>query len=270
MAEGRNPTLGCGFGCVGARCGWVPPPRLVFPRRDPLIDAVGRTDNPCDRPARCPPCCKPTPKFRLPREKPECDINCYRQEQAEAKIQEYWEQRQKYLDRYCPCPPPQCEIEILDPCKYPVAVEMPEDESPENVWRLKDQPCRTNIIAGFFNPNDNVPIEEMRRRRCDPFFKSCGPDGLAPYPCRGVINSPRQAWVSLAQEQRLCVPEDCEGSPYLDPDYLAQQQQIRDQMEQEKRLERDQKSMLTRSNQHPCCPEKFSQSPYCLCNKNFC
>jgi hypothetical protein len=36
------------WGCVPPS-GWVPPPPAI-PRRHPLIDTVGRTDDPCDRP----------------------------------------------------------------------------------------------------------------------------------------------------------------------------------------------------------------------------
>jgi len=282
MAEGRYQGSRCISRCAGAMCGYVPAPQLFFSRRDPLIDAVGRTDNPCDRPARCPPCCRPVPKFRLPKEHPVCDINNFREEQRASKIADYWEQVRKYQDAYCPkCPPP-IVIESLDPCNAPIGVEMPVERSPEATWFLKDQPCLTNIIAGFFNPDDNVPVEELRRRRCDPFYKACGGGGtgggqncMAPYPCRGVISSPKQAWVSLAQEQRLIPDESCEGSPYLEPEYLEAQQQLRDEMAAERKaqLAKERWEMLVRSGYkppEPCCTERFSQSPYCLCNDNFC
>lgn len=57
--EGYNPTFGCTSGCahIGNRM-WVPLPRSSYPRRDPLIDAYGWTDDPCERPARCGPCCR--------------------------------------------------------------------------------------------------------------------------------------------------------------------------------------------------------------------
>jgi len=276
MSEVIKSTLGCTSGCRSARCGYVPNPLLSFPRRDALVDAVGRTDNPCERPARCPDsCCKPIPKFRLPKEKPPCDINFYRKEQAESKLRDYYEQRQAYLDRYCPQPNP-IVIEHLIP-EIPIQVEIPANKSPYDTWFLKEMPWKTNILAGFFNPDDNKPIEEIRRRKCDPFYRECGGNCNIPYPCRGVINCPKMVRVNLAAEQRLCIAPGCEKSEYLKPEYLAEQQHLRDveALKRQQDAETKRWEMLERSGYsvpHPCCGEKLSQSPYCICNdnENFC
>jgi len=52
MPEGYSsrPTE-MAWGCLGdsPNKGWVPYPKEL-PRRHPLLDTVGRTDDPCDRP----------------------------------------------------------------------------------------------------------------------------------------------------------------------------------------------------------------------------
>jgi len=235
--EGWNPSLGCTVRCNGCRVGgWVPPPAGFYARRDPYIDAVGRMDNPCDRPKRCPPCCKPEPKFRPPQEKPICDLNDYREEQAEAKMMEQWEKQLKA----CPCactPTEHClEVECLDPNRQLLVDAQPETP-PEYIFRLREQPCKTDIIAGFFNPNDNKTPEQRDRERCDRFWRSCGPN-LRPYPCRGAISYPPQRWVSLAEEQRLCYPSICEGSQYIKPEFIRKQREDLEQKAQEEYLKR--------------------------------
>lgn len=66
-----------------------------------------------------------TPKFRRPKELPECNLDCYREEQQRAKQQEACEEYQKFMMECCPnrCPDPMV-IEPLDP-ENPIAVELP-------------------------------------------------------------------------------------------------------------------------------------------------
>lgn len=234
--EGYNPNLGCTVRCNGCRSGgWVAQPPNFYPRRDPYIDAVARTDNPCDRPGRYPPCCKPVPKFRLPQEKPICDLNDYREEQAAAKMREEWEKFQKLP---CNCTPPShcLEVECLDPNRQMYIDAQPEPP-PECIFRLREQPCKTDIIAGFFNPNDNKTPEQMDRERCDRYWRSCGPN-LPMYPCRGAISYPPQRWVSLAEERRDCYPSICEGSQYTKPEFLQQQRETMEQRAREEQMKR--------------------------------
>ncbi|ODN03998.1 hypothetical protein Ocin01_02635 [Orchesella cincta] len=54
------------WGCTSTP-GWVPYPKKI-PRRHPLIDAVGRIDDPCDRPVFQAPDWKPKPSFSAPKE----------------------------------------------------------------------------------------------------------------------------------------------------------------------------------------------------------
>lgn len=52
------------------------------------------------------------PKFRRPKELPECNLNCYRQEQQDAKMREAYEEFEKFRKQYFPTPEPevqQCE-----------------------------------------------------------------------------------------------------------------------------------------------------------------
>jgi len=236
--EGWNPSEGCTARCNSCRSGWVPFAWSsgIRPRRDPLIDAIGRTSDPCERPARHPPCCNPVPKFRLPQEKPICDINCYRREQYEAKMKEQCEELQKRVDQ-CYCYEPEMIIESLDPCR-PLIVQTPPQIPPEQRFHLRDQKCKTNLIAGFFNPDDNKTNEEREREKCDPNWMTCG-SNLKPYPCRGVIDYPIQRWVSEAEEARTCFRGGCEKSIYQKPEYIMKQRQLKlqRQMDQQYKMQ---------------------------------
>jgi len=268
--EGWNPSLGCTARCNGCRNGggWVALPPTYRARRDPYIDAVARMDNPCDRPARYPPCCKPVPKFRLPQEKPICDINNYRQEQAEAKMLEECEKYQRYQEQ-CNCTPlSHClQVENLDPNRQMILNPQPTPP-PECIFRLREQPCKTDIIAGFFNPDDNKTIEQRERERCDRFFRNCGPN-LRPYPCRGSIDYPRQRWVSLAEEQRTCYPSICEGSPYVSPEYIQKQEESLAKRAQEELLRRqieEQQQMEEWQKQNGACYPPGCPTGRCGCD----
>jgi len=265
MAFGRNPSLGCTAGCNFPRNGWVPLPSISFPRRDALIDAVNRMESPCDRPGRCPPCCKPVPKYGpVPESRPECNICDYREEQEEDRLKEQCEIQQKAMGDYFRGGPEGCEG------NNPI-VAMQLENTPQNVWSLKEVGCKTDIIAGFFNPNDNLTADELERKFCDPFYRNCGPDGLAPYPCRGVIKYPPQRMVSLAEENRQCLPEICQGSKFLKPEYLAERQEYANEINMKRQQEAAEKYQeILRTNgytyPHPCCPESLSQTPYCRFN----
>ncbi|CAL8080388.1 unnamed protein product [Orchesella dallaii] len=270
IMEGYNPTLGCSFGCPKTGRSWVPYPRSVYPRRDPLVDAVGRTDNPCDRPARCGPCCDPLPKYRRPRELPECNICCYQDEQQEAKRQEACEEYQDFVKNCCPPYCPDQIIEALDP-NHPIAVQLPDQTPIEDRCIMMELPCRTNIIAGFFNPDDNKTVDEKMRERCDRTYLSCGPN-LPLYPCRGVIDYPKIAWSTVGEEMNKCCNPICEDSKYCDPAFQQEQMALRRQREmaqrmeaQRQRMEEEARNRFFNPNQpHPCCAnEKFSQGPYC-------
>lgn len=271
--EGYDPTVGCATGCQTLSRGWVPFPRNFYPRRDALIDAFGRTSNPCERPARCGPCCEATPKFRLPKEQPACNLDCYREEQCRAKQQQRCEDYQKFVQNCCPPPPcPEMIIEPLDP-QNPIAIELEDGTPPEYQPVLRELPCRTNIIAGHFNPDDNKTPEDKLREACDRTYLSCGPN-LPLYPCRGVIQYPRRIWTTLADEQNTCAQLVCQGTKYCDPEYQEQQQELKRQrllqiqMEQQMELEAEmaKQQFFNPNTVDPCCADmKLSQTSYCNC-----
>jgi len=267
--EGYNPTLGCAAGCFSCS-GWTPYPKAPT-RRDALLDAVGRTDNPCERPSRNGPCCNPMPKFRRPREKPECDINCYRQEECESKQRDACEEYQRFVKHCCP-PQSGPIIEALSP-DHPVQVQYEEEVPPEQQYVLQEVQCRTNIIAGFFNPDDNKTVEQKLKEQCDQTYLSCGPN-LPMYPCRGVIQYPPLSWTRCSDEFNKCNKFICQGTKYCDPSYLEQQRQEMRRKECEKLMEAERSAMEEEFRNRyfnpnavdPCCAnQKLSLTPYCNC-----
>jgi len=270
--EGYNAAAGCGAGCRGCTT-WVPFPRTVT-RRDALLDAVGRTDNPCDRPSRCNPCCRPLPKYRRPMELPICDLNCYKEEQKEAKIRDCCE-KQAEFEKNC-CPPPCCDgmrVESLRPCDHPICVDAKEELPPEKQLIVQEVSCRTNIIAGFFNPDDNKTSEQKLKEQCDTTYLSCGPN-LPMYPCRGVIQYPPLAWTTVAKEMDKCGKIVCQGTKYCDPEFQKQLMEEKKKKDEQKRLEAERKQLEEEYKNNfynpktidPCCAnQQLSLSPYCNC-----
>jgi len=274
MAEGYNPTLGCGTGCRHCTT-WVPFPKAANIRRDPLLDAVGITDNPCERPSRNNPCCNPMPKFRRPRELPLCDINCYREEQRRAKQEAACEEQRLFRENCCP-PPASVGggmiVEALSP-DHPIHVEFPDEPPPEEQYILQEIACRTNIIAGYFNPDDNKTVEQKLKEQCDQTYLSCGPN-LPLYPCRGVIQYPPQVWTTVAKEMDKCGKLVCERTKYCDPAFQEQQIQEIMQRREKKRMQEEQKEVDEKFRSSfwnpkyvdPCCAnQKLSLTPWCNC-----
>lgn len=148
-----------------------------------------------------------------------------------------------------------------------------EDNSPENTWIMKELPCRTNIITGTFNPDDNkTPLEKLRDA-CDRTNCSCDA-GLPLYPCRGAINAPRRIWTTLAEEMRPCDQPICEGSKFCDPCYMKEQAELKRKRKQEileekRRIaeeEQAKEDFFNPRNEDPCCgPPKLSEMEYCNC-----
>lgn len=151
-----------------------------------------------------------------------------------------------------------------------------EQVPPEQQWFVKEVPCRTDIIAGYFNPDDNKTPAEKLKEACDMTYLACGPN-LPMYPCRGVIHYPPIRWTNAAEEANPCCQPVCQGTKYCDPEFQQQQLEEIRQKEWEKKVAAEQAAMeeeykrLSNSTVDPCCTynQKLSLTPYCNCGCDY-
>lgn len=148
-----------------------------------------------------------------------------------------------------------------------------EEVPPERQCILVERQCRTNIIAGFFNPDDNKSPDERLKEQCDCTYLSCSP-GLPMYPCRAIIQYPPQQWTTVGEEMNKCGKFFCKGSKYCDPKFMEHQLEMKRQKDLELKMHKEQeaaeeaarKEYFNPTRVHPCCTnQKLSMTAYCNC-----
>lgn len=258
--EGYNPSAFCTLtSCAQSKRSWVPAPGAVFPRRNALIDAYAITEDPCHPPGRCYPCRKPVPKFRMQRDFGGCDLKKFKCEQKEAQRQDCLQKWNRYYESLLPQP---ClEVGVLD-SSNPIQFET----DPPYTGRWKEIPCKTELTAGYFNPDDNKSPEKKRAERCDPAYVNCEPE-LPLYPCRGIINFPRLRWVTKEEEDRQCFPADCKKGPcsYLTPEYLHELKRKRERWARE-----DRQKVIDEMKREQDLHDKYLGCYACPCKSGRC
>jgi len=200
MAEGFNISTGKAWGCSNGG-GWVPYPRKI-PRRHPLLDAVGRIDDPCAPcPANNPPSYDPTPKYKPPREgypNNMCNLDDFR----DAKMEAESGNPPGAVTNINIAPGTPGEITLCVRPTFQTETIMADPPTIQNCCddareldTLKDE------VYKVIGPHEELEIGMKNWAKC---VSPCGAR-LRRYPCRGVIRSPRPEWTKMNREE-LCKP----------------------------------------------------------------
>ncbi|CAG7832690.1 unnamed protein product [Allacma fusca] len=191
MAEGWNPSTGFAWGCTPP-VGWVPYPQEI-PRRHPLLDAVGRIDDPCARPSYNAPEYNPTPKFKPPREgypNNLCNLSQYKHDGPEAV-------NDQVLANINVASGTQQAISLqVQPCSNvcTVRTEPPSvEDCCKDARELDTLKAKVNEVIG---PHEEIEVGMRKWAQCQ---SVCQPR-IPAYPCKGVISCPSRGWLDLDEK----------------------------------------------------------------------
>jgi len=190
MAEGHNASTGVAWGCTSS-AGWVPYPKEI-PRRHPLLDVVGRVDDPCDRPLKAIPNYEPVPKYKPPREgypNNMCRLEDYQQEKDEQEADGAY-----------------AIIDLARGTPKNISFRINPIATTETVYANAPSPAeccsgtrKLDVLREKYE--QEVGPRQVLDAKC---AQSCSPL-LPPYPCIGILEGYPKPYVPLAEDKK-CLP----------------------------------------------------------------